>query len=442
MTAALEQHVHDQLDALCGNAGRVALGYSGGGDSHALMLLAADWARSRGVELLALTVDHGFRPESASEAQHARSLARKQGLEARMLTCRKDKLHSAIQETARTWRHDALSEACNLAGITRLLLAHTRDDQAETVLMRLQAGARWQGLAGMGVDDVSPSWPLGREIRLGRPLLSLRRRDLREWLTRRGEAWIEDPSNENTRFTRIRLRQALHRAGDGPGQRLADLAFELGQARHTVRKACAELMPQIAEVMSWGGVRLDAGRLAKLAPLYRRGLLGLLVQAVSGSTREVGSNAVFRLEEALARSTNTTAGGIMLQVTGQSAWMVRDPGAVLGRVDHPARSTAVVTSQNETVWDGRLLHPSDECPEPLGLDYSGLVERDALAEIPGFARASLPCFRRNGRVISIPGLLGADSVDCRFLVSDRLESRLSACDPSFLSPRTSLISQA
>ena len=294
----------------------------------------------------------------------------------------------------------------------------------------------------MGADDVSPSWPLGRAVRLGRPLLSVGRLELREWLNQRGERWIEDPSNEDARFTRIRLRQALQRAGNGPGQRLADLAAELAQARHAVRKTCRDMMPEIAEVMAWGGVRLDAGRLAELAPLYRRGLLGLLVQAVSGSAGEAGSNAVSRLEDALAHSRNTTAGGIMMQVTGPSAWMVRDPGAVLGRVDRPARPTRVATGQNKIVWDGRLLHPAAEQAEPLGPDYSGLEERDALAEIPGFARASLPCFRRNGRVISIPGLLGADGVDCRFLVLDRLESRLSACDPSFLSPRTSLISQA
>ena len=442
MTATLEQHVHGQLDALCGDAGRVALGYSGGGDSHALMVLAHSWARQRDIELLVLTVDHGLRPESAAEAHQAIASARALGLNGRVLDCVGSAPTSAIQETARSWRHEALARACNSAGVSRLLLAHTLDDQAETALMRLQAGGRWQGLAGMGEDDVSPSWPAGRGIRLGRPLLTTRRRDLRAWLASQGESWIEDPSNDDTRFTRVRLRRALEKAGAGPQQRLAVLAGGLGRARRALRRSCAQILPTVAEVTAWGGVKLDVQRLRLVPQMYRSAILGLLAQSVSGSGRETASSAIALLDHALGSTENITAGGVMMQVSGDWAWMVRDPGAVLGRVDRAANPQTVEINAAQRIWDGRLLHPAQVRAEPLGVQYDGLGERDALADVPGFARASLACFRCEGRVISIPGLLGADSVDCKFLVLDRLESRLSAFNPSFLPPRTSLMSKA
>lgn len=430
MTAGLKHQVFAKLDALCGNAGRVALGYSGGGDSHALLHLTRAWAEQRGVILHALIVDHALRPESAAEAARAVDAARAAGVTPRLLHWDGARGGSAIQERARAARHELLARACRALDCQHLLLGHTRDDQAETVLMRLRSGAHWPGLAGMSGIDVSPSWPHGYGLRVVRPLLDVGRDELRCWLEAGGQNWVEDPSNQDQRFTRIRLRRALQQASPDVSLRLAGLASILDQARQLHRRQCRRAIDRHVRFTNWGGAELDSHALSALEAGLRRSVLAVLAQAVSGGARAVGGGALDSLESALTRRETGTGAGVLLAHEGEIGWIIRDPGAVLGRVDRTPRPDDQALCRETHVWDGRLLYPRGESVEVLGGAYMGLEQRDALAEIPGFARASLPCFRRKGIVISIPGLLGADAVQCRFLVADRVLSRLLPADPS------------
>jgi len=128
---------------------RLAVGVSGGPDSMALALLADAWARARGGRVLALIVDHGLRPASMGEATRVAGWLAARGLETRVLPWLGEKPERGIQAAARAARHALLEAACRDAGILHLLLAHQREDQAETVLLRRAAQSGADGLAAM-----------------------------------------------------------------------------------------------------------------------------------------------------------------------------------------------------------------------------------------------------------------------------------------------------
>jgi len=202
MTASVSDDDLTALFAPAAHQSNIALAVSGGGDSMALLHLAHRWARGRGVSLHALTVDHGLRPDSAAEAAGVAAFCAAHGIAHRILTWSGDG-DGNLPDAARRGRYAAMADACTEAGATMLLTGHTLDDQAETVLMRLGRGSGVDGLAAMRA--MTPLWG----VQLFRPLLGLRREDLRDMLRGAGVAWVDDPTNEDRGYTRIRARDAL-----------------------------------------------------------------------------------------------------------------------------------------------------------------------------------------------------------------------------------------
>src|SRR5688500_149409 len=188
----MKQRFHSSLEALGLSGGEdIAVAVSGGGDSMALVLLLEDWTRERGGRLLALTVDHGLRPESAEEARRVHDILQSRGIEHRVLTWEGEKPQSHIQERAREARYALLCAECVREKIPFLAAAHNAEDQIETFWMRLAHGSGLDGLAGMAAR---------REMRgmdLLRPLLGFSREELRRYCAQAGIEWIEDPSNQN-----------------------------------------------------------------------------------------------------------------------------------------------------------------------------------------------------------------------------------------------------
>jgi tRNA(Ile)-lysidine synthase len=180
---------------------------SGGPDSTALLYLLSRWraARKRGPKLFVCTVDHRLRKESADEAKAVSRLARKLKVPHRILQWRGKKPSSGIQRAAREARYRLLARAAADANARHIVIAHTLDDQAETVLLRFARGSGLTGLSGM--SRIAPL-PVAQKnaFALVRPLLSLPKARLVATLRKAGIAFAEDPSNDNPRFTRVRLR--------------------------------------------------------------------------------------------------------------------------------------------------------------------------------------------------------------------------------------------
>lgn len=177
----------------------LALAVSGGADSMALLLLAHRWSPAT----VALTVDHALRPESAEEARQVAAWCAERNIEHHTLLWNCDTPTGNLQAQAREARYRLMANWCKTHNITQLATAHHQNDQAETVLLRLKRGSHIEGLAAMRHATMREG------IALLRPLLAIPKSRLIATLQAEGQPWIEDPSNANEEFDRIRIRQAL-----------------------------------------------------------------------------------------------------------------------------------------------------------------------------------------------------------------------------------------
>ena len=181
--------------------GHVLAAVSGGSDSMALMGLLAQWARAQPHLILSIaTVDHGFRPEARAEAEFVAQTAEALGLSCTILTREGPVPDSGLQEAAREARYDLLYGCARAIDARVLVTAHHADDQAETVLMRLCHASGPSGLAGMRSD-----MPRGA-VTLMRPFLNVPKARLAASLVELGLESLNDPSNADPRFERVRLR--------------------------------------------------------------------------------------------------------------------------------------------------------------------------------------------------------------------------------------------
>jgi tRNA(Ile)-lysidine synthase len=213
-----------QLDALIPADARIGLAVSGGPDSVALLLLAAE-ARPGKVE--AATVDHALRPESRVEAEQVAVLCERLGVPHAILTANWDeKPERAIQEQARAMRYKLLGQWARERGLAVLMTGHHLDDQAETFLMRLARGAGIKGLASMRPARRAPAGGAP----LVRPLLGWRHSELEAVCAAAGVEAAKDPSNDDEQFERVRIRRALAEAEWLDPKAIAASASHLAQA--------------------------------------------------------------------------------------------------------------------------------------------------------------------------------------------------------------------
>jgi tRNA(Ile)-lysidine synthase len=210
----------------------IVLAVSGGPDSIALMWLAARWRRAlaRGPRLVAVTVDHGLRAEAAAEAREVKRLARILDLPHRTVRWSGAKPRTGLPAAARAARYRLLAQAARAHGATHVLTAHTRDDQAETLLMRMLRGSGIAGLAAMARESEREG------VLLGRPFLNVSKSQLIATLKKAKIDFADDPTNRDLNFTRPRIRtlMPLLATEGGDVRNLARLASRLARANAAV----------------------------------------------------------------------------------------------------------------------------------------------------------------------------------------------------------------
>ncbi|MFA6264997.1 MAG: tRNA lysidine(34) synthetase TilS [Pseudolabrys sp.] len=236
------------------SATALVLAVSGGPDSTALMVLAARWrkARKTGPELVAVTVDHGLRADSKREARDVARLAKQLGLAHRTMCWTGVKPRTGIPQAAREARYRLLANAARKAGAQHILTAHTRDDQAETVLIRMSRGSGVTGLTGMAMSTRLhvPGLPVLDETRsllLVRPFLDIPKLRLIATLDKAKILYADDPTNRDAAFTRARLRRLMPQlATEGlDARRLAVLARRLRRANEAIEAATDRAMETV-----------------------------------------------------------------------------------------------------------------------------------------------------------------------------------------------------
>lgn len=323
------------------------VGASGGGDSTALLLLLADVARAQGRRLVAGVVDHALRPGSDADAESATRIAAGTGAEVRSVRLDWPNGPKSAQAHARAARYAALALMAREIGACTLFLGHTLDDQAETLLMRAEAGSGARGLAGMALLSPCPIWPAAYDLQLARPLLAWRRAALRDLLRTAGIDWLEDPANIQPRYARVRARAALAASGEAEGLALRAEA-SAAVAADTDRAALAWLGAHVVIDQGAATVRSVTADDACIRAL------AALATAVGGSSREPSPAAVARLVARLMAGQDGTLAGARFRA-GAPVHVTRDPGGVLGRRGGGQRLADLALPVGETVvWDGRL----------------------------------------------------------------------------------------
>jgi len=259
----------------------LVLAVSGGPDSTALMVLVARWRKSFKTKpkLVAVTVDHGLRKEAKREAAAVGKLARKLGIAHQTLRWTGKKPATGLQQAARAARYRLLPEAARKAKAAHILTAHTLDDQAETVLIRMSRGSGLRGLAAMQrlsrLDSGEPA------LQLVRPLLDVPKSRLIATLKAAKIAYADDPSNRDPRFTRARLRGLMPElAREGlTAARLAQLARRLRRAHQALESAVDRAETELSSRPSDHAMVLDAAGFARLPAEIALRLLGRTVTA-------------------------------------------------------------------------------------------------------------------------------------------------------------------
>lgn len=294
-----------ELFAAWKTAPALVLAVSGGADSLALMWLAARWRRalSRGPQLLAVTIDHGLRQEAAREARDVKRLARSLDVPHRTLRWSGTKPKTGLPAAARAARYQLLAKAARAYGATHVLTAHTRDDQAETLLMRMLRGSGIAGLAAMARESEREG------LWLARPLLDIPKSRLVATLGRAKIAFADDPTNRDLSFTRPRLRALMPALAEegGDSRNLARLASRLARAN-----AAIEVLADGAERYLALRDRDDAARFGfdaqAFAGLPEEIRIRLLKRAIDRAGHE-GSAELGKVETLAAALDTAIAGG-------------------------------------------------------------------------------------------------------------------------------------
>jgi tRNA(Ile)-lysidine synthase len=418
----------EELEALFAPFARwpsCALAVSGGSDSSALTVLFADWLRLRGQDgasHVVVTVDHGLRADSAAEARSVARTALGLGLPHTTLVWHGPKPRSGIQAAARRARYRLIGDYLHARRIALLLTAHTRDDQAETLLMRLARGSGLDGLSAM-----SPLSPLaGREaaedeaaggaVWIGRPFLDVPKARLRATLKARGIAWVEDPSNAAPEFERTRLRAAraqLDALGLTPAM-LALSAARLARVRRAVEGIVDRICDPaagVARIDPCGVIAIDRAELLRAGEEIALRVLDRAIAAAGGTAEPV---PLGKLEPIAAAICCEDGAAAARRWTLARALVTAEPAAVLverepGREPLPELTLAPGTS---ALWDGRFrvsVAPTF-AGGPVQVRALGeanvheLRRRGAIAREALRAAALVPSFWLAGRLVAVPSL--------------------------------------
>lgn len=382
------------------DAGVASLGLavSGGGDSMALLHAAAGLD---GVHVRAVTVDHGLRPEARGEAELVARTCAELGVAHDILTWDGWDNRGNLQGAAREARYALMRDWAGAQGIDAIALAHTRDDQAETVLMRLARKG--------GVDGLSAMSPLRRAdgITWLRPFLDAGRGDLRAALQEIGATWVEDPSNDDPRFDRIRVRGAMAGLAEigVDAATLSAVARNMQTARDALDAVTAEALGAHATLMGGDVVIQRAGFAAQTSEIRRRMLLEAL-KWVASAAYGPRASALGDLETTVMGGGRHTVHGCLIDADKTTITIGREWNAISG-----------VTAQIGQVWDGRWVvsGPENNVLSIAGLGGEGWVRLRSEIEptLPRQAAITTPAVWSGKDLIAAPAAGWANGYTAR-----------------------------
>ena len=402
-----EEHFADLMKSVgpFGPRPKLTVATSGGADSLALCLLTARWTQRHGGAVTALTVDHGLRAgASAAEARVVGGWLARHSIPHVVIRWTGKKPASAIQEIAREARYRLMSRWCREHTRLHLLLGHHRDDQEETLMMRVARGSGLAGLAAMPLISERDG------VRYLRPCLGVSHDQLVATLAAWGQRWIEDPSNQDRRYARVRIRAQLgHGALRGAG--LATSARRIGVARASQDDETSALLAAAVALDPRGFCTADRTVLHRAERDVVRRALSMIVQCIGGGTYAPRRARVNKLVDRILRREpfpGGTLGGCRLIQTGIDTLLVCRE---LGRT---GPSTGL-PRDGVVRWDDRFEFVRRDGGPSDKLTVAAMADNrwpDAAAATSAIARsrlaaavlASLPAIYRGPKLVAVPHL--------------------------------------
>lgn len=388
--AGLVARLERELERI-GAPGRLLVAASGGADSTALLHLLAAGRRR---DVIVATVDHGLREGSAQESADVSAWSAALGFPHRILRWMGGAMGPALQERARAARYALLAECAEREGCDAIATAHSADDQAETVFMRLARGSGPAGLRAMSPRSLIAAGA-GAPIALLRPLLFARRAVLRSLLEGEGAPFHDDPSNDDPAFERVRTRAllgALEEQGILDVEALCKTALRTQDADRAATSMEAAVFKGAGGWISrFGALTLWADGDHSRAP----GLAARLIHAVSGEEHAPDVATADAAFGAAAASGGATLGGALITRQEGAFWVMREPAAVFGREGVPAYPPMTIAPGEAALWDGRFV-VSNRGGDPIEVRAFGreglsrLGQRRALFNVPDGALQTAP----------------------------------------------------
>lgn len=387
----------------------IAVGVSGGADSMALALLLANWAKRLGGSVTALIVDHGLRPESGTEARSASKVLATLEIENQILEWASDDVTSAIQSNARQARYALMEAWCKQASVLHLAVAHHADDQAETVLMRIEKGSGPDGLSGV---------PQARELkhcRLLRPLLNVRKQALVRFLDDHGVSWFNDPSNDDPKYARTVIRTGI--AVDNVDvDGVATSATRYARVRDVAETAAARWMARYADLKPSGYLVLNRTALMGSAEDTRLRVLSRAATVIGGKIYPPAISATERLLKSISDGRSATISGSLFTAK-------KDRVMVFREMRNLPMAQPIIG--NEFLWDGRFSITSTRDSSNLKVmafgqlnppDCSDLEVPNWFSDLPSTVRRTIPVICcRDGILMPEPNGAKNQGISLRFL---------------------------
>ena len=345
MTQDIEARAFASFDRLAGGMRRLGVAVSGGGDSMALLELARRYGAARNVEILVATVDHNLRTTAKDEIKLVEDYCDKHNLDWSYLVWGDWQGTGNLQSEARNARRDLLAEWSTMNALSAVMLGHSSDDLAETFVMRLARGSGVDGLSAM-----AKRFEHRNEIFL-RPLLGLSREELRTFLRSENIEWAEDPSNEELRFDRIKVRKswdALEQLGLSK-DRIIETAHIMKRARNALEIFTNQSASKVTTAHPLGYVEIDLPQFAALPSEVQFRLLARNLDWVVSTNYKPRSSAMTQFIAALLRRKSATVHGTIALIDKDTAFICREPNAV----DHNCANG---------IWDRRWLVVGDAQP--------------------------------------------------------------------------------
>lgn len=368
---------------------RLGVAVSGGGDSMALLHLLHT---QTDLDLMAITVDHRLRPESANEAASVARFCTTLNIPHQTAVWEERHAQGNLSDNARRARKSLISAWAHDHNLTHVALGHTADDQAETFLMRLSRGSGVQGLSAMDTEitDEGITWV--------RPLLSTRRADLRKYLSANDITWIDDPTNEDQRYERVKMRKVVETLSDAgiSVPAINNTTKRLRSAKQVLFTATKDLAELIAHVTPAGEIIVERARFLSANQAVRLRLMMDAICTMSGAYYAPRAHAIETAINAIEqRTTGHTLGGAIIRVTKSDQISIRREPA---RVEPPVPFGKI--------WDERWMVLGDAPPRATvgALTEKGLtqIENPQYSEIAREILLTTPAIWVDDELISAP----------------------------------------